>query len=900
MNKKKELKTVGGKAKNLFILKDANINVPPFFVVSTTMFEEFMNKELEKLDNLLKSCSNEKIIEEKSEEIQKLILSKNFEDSVKDKIFNQIKEISTKKDVLFSVRSSAVDEDGKKHSFAGMLSSFLYIKPDNSVFENIKKCFASAYSKRVMLYRFHNKIPLENVRPAVIVQKMIFGEKSGVVFTGNPLNNNPDEILINISFGIGEGIVSGELDSDIYVVDTENNIVKSKISTKKEQIVFDKEKGFGLKKIEVPQNLQKEPCIKEKKIFEIVDVARKIEKIFDYIPQDIEFCIENNQLYILQSRAVTVLSHIQKNKTKTIFDNSNIIESFPGTTSPLTFSLASMVYDYVYRQFYEMMGTSKQKIASMSSVFRNMLGYIDGKIYYNLNSWYRTIKLLPGYNLNKEFMEKMMGVNSSANVDDVLEEDVSTFRKIFIEIPYVTFSVSKLIFNLSTIKYTIKRFIKNFYKKTEKYLNNNFKNYSNHQLISVYDELFREILFKWKAPIINDFKAMVFYGVLSKKIKALNIENSESLQNDLLIAVGDLESTKPTKEIIRISKLIKQNSKLKSFFDEKTSKELSEIYIKTPEKFQDLEKELKNYIKEYGSRSMNELKLEIDSIKEDPEFLFTMLKNYVKTDDNKFSDNENQKRQNAEKVINKRLQGLEKKIFYFILNQTRQAVKDREELRFMRTKIFGILRAIFNQIGRNFEKDNFINHFKDIYFLKIDEVFELIEGRATDTENIKLLIEKRKEIFEKQSLKDSPERIVFYGSVCNNNFVEILSEDEISDDEFSDNPDKFKGVACSPGTITNKVKIILSPKDASLNGEIVVAKRTDPGWVPLFPSISGLIIERGSVLSHSAVVAREMGIPTIVGLRNITEKLNDGDLISMNGTTGIIEILERNNKNDKN
>ena len=434
---KQDIKIVGGKAKNLFVLKNNNINVPPFFVIETSVFEQFLKEKINKLDELLKKCKNENDIEKKANEIQELILTQSFDEELKKNIFQNINKISKgNENILFSVRSSAVDEDGKKHSFAGMLSSFLYVKPNEIVFDNIKKCFASAYSKRVMLYRFHNNIPLVNVRPAVIIQQMIFGEKSGVVFTGNPLNNNPDEILINVSFGIGEGIVSGELDSDIYVIDNKNNIIKSKISKKQEQIVFNKEQGFGLKKIKVNEKLQEKPSINEKTIFNIVDIARKIEKIFDFIPQDIEFCIdENNDIFILQSRAVTVLSHIKKNKIKTIFDNSNIIESFPGTTSPLTFSLAGMVYDYVYRQFYEMMGTPKRKISEMSSVFRNMLGYINGKIYYNLNSWYKTIKLLPGYNINKGFMEKMMGVSSSANVDDKEEKsNISLFRKYFFEI----------------------------------------------------------------------------------------------------------------------------------------------------------------------------------------------------------------------------------------------------------------------------------------------------------------------------------------------------------------------------------------------------------------------------------------------------------------------------------
>ena len=887
---------LGGKARNLAIMKRDGMYVPDFFVLTTDFFESFAEKNtiLQKIDTELhfpvKSLDDIKQI---SDNLQQLFASTSFSDELQNRVTAAIARISTSGNNCFAIRSSATDEDGKKCSFAGQLDSFLYEEPGEAFFVCIQKCFASAFSERVMAYRFHNKLALNTVRPAVVIQKMIFGEISGVMFTGNPLNNNPDQTLINACYGIGEGIVSGELDSDMWIVDEQNTILQKKIAVKEEQIVFHAADGRGTTKATVPETRRKKESLGDEFILELTAAGRKIEKIFGSIPQDIEFCVKNNQLYFLQSRPVTTLSHIDKSQEKTIFDNSNIVESFPGTTSPLTFSLASMVYDQVYRQFYQMMGTPDSRIKSMASTFRNMLASIDGAIFYNLNSWYATVQLLPGYNLNQRFMENMMGVKSSVNIE---KKSFLCFReKYFVEIPLLLVSAGKLVFYMLTIKRAIRKFIENFYSVTDGYLNEDFGSYSNHQLADVYDELFREILFKWKAPITNDFKTMIFFGILEKMIKNLDISHSDSLQNDLLIGQGDIASTRPTREIIKITDWIRKDKNLTELFLNRSEQDLINLILDSgDEQFDQIREKIREYIGEFGARSMYELKLEVDSIKEDPTFLFTLLKNYLKNkpvDLNSLIRKEVKKRAQAEEIIFNQLPGLKKVFFSWILKHTRMAIEDREELRFMRTKIFGIIRALFTRIGKNFVKDGLISSYRDIFFFRTDEVLELIEGRSVDKRSLSKHILLRKKDFAENEKKEHLERMYFYGSIYNDIFVEILSDSEIAMADGPDDPDLFQGVACSPGVVENRVKIVHSPHDASLNMEILVAKRTDPGWVPLFPSISGLIIERGSVLSHSAVVAREMGIPTIVGLSNIAEKLSDNDIVRMDGSTGLVKRM---------
>lgn len=887
-----DVSSIGGKAKNLSHLSQNGVNVPRWLSITVEFFEMLMGDDVKKIDALL---SSKKIqgnqLAEICTTIGRLIRSKRFEPAITRVIEKSLAEhFGDYANLYFSVRSSAVDEDSIQYSFAGQLDSFLYVQYGEELFRAIKKCFASAYSERVMSYRINNKLSVAGVRPAVIIQEMIFGDVSGVVFTANPLNNNTDQILINAAYGIGEGVVSGELDTDSWVIDTRNKIVRSKIASKKEKITFNDDRKFGTMKKAVEEPLWEKPALSKNEVKELAGIARNIEALFGGIFQDIEWCMKDGVFYILQSRPITTFSGIDRSMRRNIFDNSNIIESFSGVTSPLTFSFASTMYEAVYRQFYELMGTPQDKIESLSEVFRNMLAYINGRVYYNLNSWFISLQLLPGYNLNKEFMENMMGVKNPVDIHK--DENISLAKKLFYEIPFAVKGIASVLYHLITLDTKIDRFIKNFYAATSEYMDETFEEYSSAEIVNLYNYFIRKVLKEWKAPIVNDLYTMIFFGALTKKIKSLDVGGGGNLQNDLLSGQGDLESTKPTREIIRIANWIQKDDFSRELFAKKKEKELIELILHSNDaRLEDIRLKVQRYISEYGFRCMNELKLEETSLKEDPSFLFTMLKNYLQKDPIDLEAQERREKEicrKAEAVVYSKMRGLKKIAFRMVLKNARKAIRNREELRFMRTKIFGIERRMFKRIGNIFWEEKLIGTPEDVFFLHLNEIFELIEGRSLNIGIVKDIIALRKKRDKEYRKMDMPERMYFFGDFYAGKRLDIASDEERGETEV---PGVFKGVPCCPGVIEGPVKIVLSPADAKLNGEILVAKRTDPGWVPLFPSVSGIIIERGSVLSHSAVVAREMGIPTIVGLRGITEKLANGEKVRMNGSTGIVEKM---------
>ncbi len=221
-----------------------------------------------------------------------------------------------------------------------------------------------------------------------------------------------------------------------------------------------------------------------------------------------------------------------------------------------------------------------------------------------------------------------------------------------------------------------------------------------------------------------------------------------------------------------------------------------------------------------------------------------------------------------------------------MLNKARYLVSNRENLRFERTRGFGMVRKIFIEIGNKFYAENCIEQPQDIFYLNQSEIFDFIKGTAV-TSNLKALVKLRKEEYKTFESETLAERIKTHGMVyVGNSFTNITNSNIIDGD--------MKGIACCAGQITAKVQVIHTLEDVtSLNGDILVTSSTDPGWVTLFPTCSGILVERGSLLSHSAIVSREMNIPCIVGITGLLQKLKTGDIVSMDGATGLIKIINQ-------
>ena len=789
-------KIVGGKAYNLDILTKNGINIPKWFVVNSA--------------------------------------DDNF-------------EIDENK--LYAVRSSAVGEDGSEKSFAGQMDSYLYVKPQE-IKARIQDVIDSANSERIKFYREQNNIS-DDIKVCVIIQEMINSDVSGVVFSSNPITGKRNEIVISSVFGLGEGLVSGELNADTYTIENDN--ITKNIIEKPYKIIFDKEKGSGTKQIK--NEIPTAQTLTDKQIKELVKKTKEIVDIYGK-PQDIEWAYENGILYILQTRPITTLENIpDKSQQEVIWDNSNIIESYSGVTTPLTFSFIKDVYTEVYKQFLLIMGVEQELIEENADIFQ-MLGLIEGRVYYNLLNWYKLLRLMPGYEINAGFMESMMGVKQKLEqIPKVKPSKKNKYVRLFN-------LLKSLIFNLFTLPKEIEKFYKHIDITLSPYENGKLKGKSPNELIEIYFELESKLMKKWQAPLVNDFYAMIFYGLLKKSL--LKVDSNGTLQNDLLTGETGIISTEPIKRIKQISNKICKGEKV--------------------------DDEIKEFIKKFGNRCIGELKLETITYKQDPSLLQFIINSYVKQgiiDIEKESQREQEIRRNAEKAAKEKIKN---PFFGFILKNARLRVKNRENLRFERTRLFGLVREIFLELGKNFAYENIIETQRDIFYLTKEEIFNYVCGTSVDID-LKTIIKNRKEEYEIFKEKNLPDRFTTYGTVYKANQF-------IADNIATNIKGDLSGIGACAGIVRAKVKIVHSVEESEgLENCIMVAERTDPGWVPLFPISKGILVERGSILSHSAIVAREMGIPAIVGVNNLLSTLKDGDEVEMDGSTGKIRIIQNEQRN---
>lgn len=283
---------------------------------------------------------------------------------------------------LVAVRSSAADEDGTEHSFAGQLESYLCVASEQ-VAERVADVWRSGFSERTLAYRQQHRLALVPRPPAVLVQRMINATAAGVAFSADPVSGRRGMAVVSAVFGLGSALVSGEANADTWLVGRSGNILESRIVDK--NVMHRPAPGTvaGVRVEPVTGEQVRQPVLLEEQVRGIAALARRCAAHFGQ-PQDIEWAMENGRIFLLQSRPITSLSgRADPDGVLNLWDNSNIAESYGGVTTPLTYSFARRAYEEVYRQFCRLMSVPSGRIVENAQVFHGMIGLIRGRVYYN-------------------------------------------------------------------------------------------------------------------------------------------------------------------------------------------------------------------------------------------------------------------------------------------------------------------------------------------------------------------------------------------------------------------------------------------------------------------------------------------------------------------------------------
>ena len=672
---------------------------------------------------------------------------------------------------LFAVRSSFDVEDSEDFSYAGQFESYLNVKK-----EDIKNTVLKVKNSYKNIKDFS-----EETHCKVIIQEMVESELSGVLFTANPIGVL-NEMVIVVGEGLGCNVVEDKEDTTTYFYNIDDKLYETK-------------------------KVNNSPLLNKEQILELVEIGQKIENIFEN-KMDIEFAIENDEIFVLQARPITTLNM----SNSIVLDNSNIVESYPGVSLPLTQDFVKDLYYRIFKCSVSKVSENEMLVNLLDDNLKQMVDVANGRLYYRISNWYSVLKFLPFSNYVIHIWQEMLGVRNKTIVNDEFSVPLNVKLK-------VIKNFFKELRNCPKNMEVLNEFFKEeMTKSKEKYskINNNIDD-----LLSLYIELKNVFIERWYVTLVNDMYAFIYTFFAGKRHK------------NLIANIRGLESLKP---VLEVNKLIREYDKKSSNFS----------------------KLFDNYISEYGDRCLEELKLETKTYRTNPELLIE----YITT--------------HEENVINNISETYSNNLF---VKRSKIGIYNREISRMNRCRLYGFVREIFLRIGEILVEQGRIDNREDIFYLYEKEL------NNSDMDLKKLVLD-RKEEYKQYEKIPAYSRLVFTDKIINkqvfDNDYQLLSDTILL------------GIGTSVGIVEGEVlKIESAELDIDTTDKILVTKMTDPGWVFLIKNSKGIVAEQGSLLSHTAIITRELKKPSVVNVKNAMTLLNDGDRIKIDGEKGTIEIIER-------
>jgi phosphohistidine swiveling domain-containing protein len=877
---------LGGKAAHLLRLSEAGFPVPPWMCLPASFIAEMLERlprsSMERLASL-DSLSREQI-EALGRDIREAIAALCFRDDECHDILRACDD-AFGPDAMVAVRSSAVGEDGREHSFAGQLDTFLYV-PRAALPARIRDCCASAFTDRALAYRARQALGAE-VRFAILIQRMIDSEVSGILFTANPATGNRRELIIAAGYGLGEGVVGNHVETDAYHVDRDSRAMHCAPALKSRRVVRDRATGAGTTIVPVPLELARREALRREQVDSLVDIALRIEQVFG-CPQDVEWAFDaTGAAFILQARPITSLPE----GTHRIFDNANVVEGYPGVTTPLTFSFARATYEAVFRGMARALGVEERILRKERAALSTMIGFLHGRIYYHLPSWYRFYSLVPGFTRNMQAWEHAMGTSNPELWRTEQARARATAHRPLLAQGKV---VGHALWGLATLPRTIRRLNDGVQRAGAVHGERLVSARSVDDLLALYDELVVEPLHDWAPAMINDLCAFNFYHLLQELLRDSGLEEPEALCAALLCGISGMESVEPVRSLLRLVATIRQSPSLLALFTNKLSDQEVWDRLQREHRHADFLAAAKRHIDRFGDRTIEEQKLETPGLAEMPAQLVRLCRPYLELDRD-IESQENREaslRAAAERALR---EGLRRRpwrfaLVWLALQQTRVAMRNRENTRLARTRTYGMAKRIFRAVGERLARAGIIAAPEDVYFLTVEEIQGCARGTSV-SESLHELVRLRRAEHERHLTIEPPNRLEIHGMVRAG--LSSSAAPPAPTPALDTSSGVLRGQGCANGKVRARARIVHNPRDETdVAGAILVAPSTDPGWVFLMMAASGLVVERGNLLSHTAIIGRELGIPTVIGVAGATRRIPNGARVELDGSAGTITILK--------
>lgn len=852
----------GGKGANLGELSSIEgLHVPAGFCITTEAYKKIIEetlamKELLKQLSLITVGERDKIVK-LSSEIRQVIEGASLPQDLQAEIAQYLSGFGENN--AYAVRSSATAEDLPTASFAGQQDTYLNISGKEAILTHIRKCWASLFTERAVTYRLQNGFDHRKVHLAVIVQKMVFPETAGIMFTADPVTSNRKVISIDASFGLGEALVSGLVNADTYQV-RDGRVTGKKISTKK-LAVYPLPDG-GTHEQALAPVLQNQQALTDEQILGLARIGRQLEAHFG-CPQDIEWCVADGSIYIVQSRPITTLYPIPE-----VNDEDNHVYVSVGHQQMMTDAMKPLGLSFFLlttsapmvqaggRLFVDV----AYNLASPSSrdMIINVLGQSDPLIKDAL------ISIMERGDFIKSLPHEEKTPNSGKSKKIMLPEG---FRGQFECDPAI---VANLI---ASSRASIEQVKQTIQTKSG---------------TDVFDFILEDLeqLKKW----ITDPQNL---GVIMAAIDASTWINekmhlwlgeknaadtlSQSVPNNITSAMGlellDVADViRPYPEVIAYLQQVKEEGFLEQLDKLKGGPETRNA--------------IEAYLTKYGMRCAGEIDITKPRWREKPATLIPMilsnLKNFApNASKQKFEQGRQEALQKEQELVERLKQlpeGEQKaKETKHMIDLIRTFIGYREYPKYGMINRYFVYKQALLQEAAQLVQAGVLREKEDSYYLTFEELREVVRTGKVDYQ----IISKRQEEYQGYEKLTPPRVLTSDGEVVTGKYKrENLPAEALA------------GLAVSAGVIEGRARVIVNIADADLaEGDILVTAFTDPSWTPLFVSIKGLVTEVGGLMTHGAVIAREYGLPAVVGVENATKLIKDGQRIRVNGTEGYVETL---------
>ncbi len=875
------LANAGGKGANLSVLIRGGFDVPGGFVVTTAGYDHFV-----KANGLAASIvaqvaaidtTDPTAYDRASAEIRGLFARASLPDALRKAILAAFREAIPDASPV-AVRSSATAEDLPDASFAGQQETYLNVIGPDALLDGVIRCWASLWTGRAIAYRRRQSIAPEDVSLAVVVQQMVPAEVAGVLFTVNPVTGDDGQVIINATWGLGEALVAGQVNPDTYIAAKESGgLLEVAIGDK---AVMTAAQTNGTAEVAVDTARQSQRALTDAQVGELVGIGRRIEQHFNS-PQDVEWAYADGKLYLLQSRPVTTTA--QPNRVPgddawppipgfapQPFDwwtQADVGERWPEPVTPFTWSTG---YEMVHE-------TSERLVAGVKAPYKGHIQWAKrahGHVYFNEGA------VLHAYTDGYGFAASMVAPSIS-HINPETKLTGWRWGKVLDSALFMMRRMGKWNRDIAHFPQefaTIDRLVDDFMDSP---------------LDAQSDgDLCRGALVVWRDRLMHymDYHlastslSMQGFGSLEATVEKAT--GRRELAQELVSGLSGIISAEMVPDLWRIAQEIRGAGLADEL--EALDPTAALAALRADERAASALALFERFLRRHGHRCMSEAEFLVPRWAEVPEQAMEMVQGYLRAapgfDPAQNAAHQQRQREESQALVESKLNPLQRIAFRRSLISLQEQVRVRDNGQHYLVKLFLPVRRLIAELGRRWAQRGWLAQPDDIFFLAHTEIEEIVAANdprvLPDRPDLAALVADRRAAWEYWHTQPAPDVLDPQGRPVD------IAGDAISPDD----PNVLRGIAASRGRVTGIARVVLTPADAARiqPGEILVTRATDPGWTPVFSTISGLVLEIGGQLSHGAIVAREYGLPAVINVTGATRQIVDGETITVDGSAGTV------------